>query len=86
VQQALTNAIRHSNATTIAVHLTRSADALSLRVEDDGDGFDPATVSSDRFGLLGMRERARLLGGTLMVESAPAQGTVIDVRIPLNDS
>jgi two-component system NarL family sensor kinase len=83
VQQALTNAVGHSNATTIAIHLTPSDDVLSLRVEDDGDGFDPATISTDRFGVLGMRERARLLGGTLVIESAPGHGTIIDVRIPM---
>jgi signal transduction histidine kinase len=51
-------------------------------VEDDGTGFDPAAVPSGRFGLVGMSERARLLGGTLRLESSPGAGTVIDVTVP----
>ena len=55
---------------------------VRLRVEDDGAGFDPAAVPSGRFGLVGMSERARLLGGTLRLESSPGGGTVVDVTIP----
>jgi len=54
-----------------------------LRIEDDGIGFDPASVQQDRFGLIGMSERARLLGGTLTVESTPRRGTAIDIIVPL---
>jgi two-component system NarL family sensor kinase len=82
-QQALANAVRHAQAETIVVRLTRDLDGVRLRIEDDGIGFDPAAVPSDRFGLVGMRERARLLGGTLVVESAPDAGTVIDVLVPV---
>ena len=82
-QQALANAVRHARAETIVVRLTRDLDGVRLRIEDDGIGFDPAAVPSDRFGLVGMRERARLLGGTLVVESAPDAGTVIDVLVPV---
>jgi two-component system NarL family sensor kinase len=82
-QQALANAERHARAREVVVRLTRAADAVHLRIEDDGAGFDPAEVPSDRFGLVGMRERARLLGGSLVVESAPDAGTVIDVVVPV---
>ena len=85
-QQAITNAARHAGARNVRVRLTRDASGLRLRVEDDGTGFDPAHVPADRFGLLGMRERARLLGGTLVVESAPDAGTAIDVSIPFRDA
>ena len=85
-QQAVTNAVRHAGARNVCVRLTRDASGLHLRVEDDGVGFDPAHVPVDRFGLVGMRERARLLGGTLVVESAPDAGTAIDVNIPLRDA
>jgi two-component system, NarL family, sensor kinase len=81
-QQAVANAIRHSNAHRVVVRLTHHADDVSLRVEDDGAGFDPSAVPADRFGLVGMRERARLLGGTLTVESTPGEGSAVDVRIP----
>jgi two-component system NarL family sensor kinase len=82
-QQAVANAIRHARAAHVVIRLTRSADDVGLRVEDDGDGFDPPAVAGDRFGLVGMRERARLLGGRLVVESAPGAGTAIDVRVPI---
>jgi len=82
-QQAVLNAVRHAQARRITVSLARRERELSLRVEDDGTGFEPTEVPSDRFGLVGMRERARLLGGSLTVESAPDAGTAIEVRIPV---
>jgi two-component system NarL family sensor kinase len=81
-QQAVANAMRHAGAGRIAVRLTHEDGALRLRIEDDGRGFAAGSVPTDRFGLVGMRERARLLGGTLVVESALDAGTVIDVRVP----
>ena len=81
-QQAVVNAMRHADARRIVVRLTRSAADIRLRIEDDGTGFEPTEVPSDRFGLVGMRERARLLGGTLTVESGPDAGTAIDVVVP----
>jgi len=81
-QQAVVNAMRHADARRIVVHLTRFENAVRLRIEDDGTGFEPTDVPSDRFGLVGMRERARLLGGTLTVESGPDAGTAIEVVVP----
>jgi len=81
-QQAVVNAVRHAAARRIIVRLTRSGSAVRLRVEDDGTGFEPTEVPSDRFGLVGMRERARLLGGILTVESGPDAGTAIEVAVP----
>jgi two-component system, NarL family, sensor kinase len=83
-QQALANAVQHAAARRIVLRLTRNHDALRLRVEDDGAGFDPAQVPGDRFGLVGMRERAHLLGGTLTVECAPDAGTTIEVQVPVD--
>ena len=80
-----TNAVRHASARHISVRLTQAADSVTLRIEDDGDGFDAGAVPADRFGLVGMRERARLLGGTLVIESTPGEGTAIDVRLPVPD-
>ncbi len=82
-QQAVVNATRHARARQISVRLTRSDEEIRLRVEDDGTGFEPTEVPGDRFGLVGMRERARLLGGSLTVESVPDAGTAIEVRVPL---
>lgn len=86
-QQAVANAVQHARAHRVVLRLTRDDDSrVTLRVEDDGAGFDPSGVSADRFGLAGMRERARLLGGTLIVESAPGQGTAIIASIPIAGS
>jgi two-component system NarL family sensor kinase len=82
-QQAVVNAMRHADARRIIVRLMRSERAVRLRVEDDGTGFEPTQVPSDRFGLVGMRERARLLGGALTVESGPDAGTAIEVVVPM---
>jgi two-component system NarL family sensor kinase len=82
-QQALANAATHASPQRIAVLLAHRDDDVLLRVEDDGVGFDPAAVGQGRFGIVGMNERARLLGGTLWLDSAPGEGTVIEVRAPV---
>jgi two-component system, NarL family, sensor kinase len=56
---------------------------VRMRITDDGAGFDPSRVPPGRFGLIGASERARLLGGSLRVESAPGAGTTIEVRVPI---
>src|SRR6478752_1568255 len=82
-QQAVANLVGHARAGSALVRLIREPGRVRLRIEDDGAGFDPSAVPTGRFGLVGMRERARLLGGTLTVESAPGAGTAIDVTVPL---
>jgi two-component system NarL family sensor kinase len=81
-QQAVANAVRHASARVVTLRLTQRPDHVTLRVEDDGAGFDSATIPAGRFGLVGMRERAHLVGGTLVVESSPGVGTTVAVRIP----
>ncbi|MEN8506061.1 MULTISPECIES: histidine kinase [Paraburkholderia] len=84
VQASLTNVLRHAGASRADVTLTSTATALDLCVSDDGRGFDPATAySGNSYGLLGMRERARLIGGSMTIDSAPGTGTAISLRIPL---
>jgi two-component system, NarL family, sensor kinase len=85
-QQAVDNAVQHSGAHRVVIRLVYGVGDVSLRVEDDGAGFDPASVPPDRFGLVGMRERAKLLGGTLLVESTPGEGSAIEVRLPRRPS
>jgi signal transduction histidine kinase len=85
-QEALTNVTRHANAKRVSVLLERRPDHVSLIVEDDGGGFDAgiqATAARGKLGLLGMRERATLAGGTLEIESTPGAGTTVFVRVPL---
>ena len=82
LQESLNNAAKHSQASVIRVLLQGSAEDLVLVVEDDGKGFDPKRLEDENsrrmgMGLLGMRERAELFGGTLSIDSAPGKGTVI---------
>jgi PAS domain S-box-containing protein len=81
-QEALNNAAKYSRARRVEVILERRADSILLIVEDDGIGFDAeGDAIGHGFGLVGMRERAALVGGSLEIESAPGQGTTVLVRI-----
>src|ERR1017187_7984748 len=85
-QEALNNVTRHANAKRVSVLLERRPDHVSLIVEDDGGGFDAgnqASAAQGKLGLLGMRERVTLAGGTLEIESTPGAGTTVFVRVPL---
>jgi signal transduction histidine kinase len=81
VQEAFTNARKHSGAGAISARVDDRDGAVSIVVRDEGDGFDPAT-RSEGFGLVGMSERVESLDGTLTVESSPGQGTTVSVRLP----
>jgi len=82
-QEALTNITRHAAAKHVGLHLAILPDRVQLIVQDDGRGFDLSQTWSDRYGLIGMNERARLLGGQLDVQSSPGAGTRIQVMVPL---
>jgi PAS domain S-box-containing protein len=83
VQEALNNTHKHANAKSVEVMLEKRGDLIVLIIEDDGKGFDVKKKAnlSKRLGLIGMRERATLIGGTMEIESAPGQGTTIYIRI-----
>lgn len=83
VQEALTNVVRHSDAEHLTVRYTATPEQVSLLIEDDGKGFNTDEIPKGRFGLVGMNERARLLGGCLRVDSQPGGGTVLEIDIPL---
>ncbi|MEP0805105.1 MAG: HAMP domain-containing protein [Chloroflexota bacterium] len=84
VQEALTNIARHAQAKSASILVEKRGGSVRAIVEDDGVGFDPAAQRGERhLGLLGMRERAELLGGTLTIESAPQSGTSVFIEIPL---
>ena len=84
VQEAVTNVLRHARASTLQVALAFEPGRVTVSVRDDGRGFDPAAraIRSRRLGLTSMRERARALGGSLSVESAPGKGTTVRVEVP----
>jgi two-component system, NarL family, sensor kinase len=82
-QEALTNVVRHAAARKLTMHLTMLPEQVRLSIEDDGRGFEPAKIAKGRFGLIGLNERARLLGGQLKLHSSPGAGTRLDVTIPL---
>lgn len=89
LQEALTNVVRHSGAGRVSVVLEATNEELRLIVEDDGHGFDATGGSADlalgigHLGLIGIRERLALAGGTLELESSPQGGTTVYSRIPL---
>jgi PAS domain S-box-containing protein len=85
-QEALNNVLKHAQASTVRLDLTLvAADRVALRVQDNGKGFNTRQRHrQDAFGLQGMAERVRALGGTLRIESPPGGGTAIEVTLPLS--
>lgn len=83
VQETLANARRHSRSSRAMVELHLADDGICLTVQDWGTGFDVASIREGRFGLQGVRERARLLGGSAEVTSVAGEGTTIRVRLPM---
>jgi len=81
-EQSLANVRQHAHAKEVAVTLRCTKSAATLTIADDGAGFDPRRIADDRHGVRGMRERARLAGGTLRIASAPGKGTRVIVRVP----
>jgi two-component system NarL family sensor kinase len=84
-QEAITNALRHSGAACVTIRLDAEPDRVRLTIQDAGTGFKLGDVETGRFGLVGMKERARLLGGELQMASAPGSGTRVHVIVPLID-
>jgi signal transduction histidine kinase len=82
VQEALNNVAKHAAATRVELWVRSDAERLEVRVTDDGRGFDP-TEAHGGFGLIGMRERAELVGGELQIESRPGTGTKVIASVPL---
>ncbi|MBA1201717.1 PAS domain S-box protein [Pseudomonas capeferrum] len=83
LQEALTNVMRHAQAHTVQIELVRLGDRLQMTVIDDGLGFTPEQARPTSFGLVGLRERVLMLGGTLTLDSEPGEGTSLSVAIPL---
>ena len=83
-QEALTNVVRHANASRVRVTLKEERNRIVLRIKDNGKGIDEGHISDLRsFGLLSMKERARYWGGQVEIEGTPGKGTLVLVKIPL---
>lgn len=83
-QEAVTNALKHADPSTLEIVVAYDGDRLSLRVHDDGRGFDDSgqvEAKPGHFGLVGMRERARKIAARLAIESVPGRGTTVEVKV-----
>lgn len=83
-QEAITNVVQHARATMLTVDFAATPQMVQLSVADDGQGFDPQAFADGRYGLRGMVERAKLLGGQINIDSRPGAGTHVAVQVPLN--
>ncbi|MGH3015430.1 MAG: GAF domain-containing sensor histidine kinase, partial [Gaiellaceae bacterium] len=83
VQEALTNIVKHAEASRVSILLTRKDGSALAVVEDDGLGFDPGAARDEGLGLVGMRERVALVGGRLRIESAMGAGATLVAEVPL---
>lgn len=83
IREAITNAIRHAEPQCIRLKVTQSPEWIEFHIEDDGIGFDVETLSpmGPHYGVIGMRERAAMIGGTLLLESRPDAGTTVALRL-----
>ena len=84
VQEALTNVIRHANATAVTIALVLDGQALRLQILDNGTA--PAAPITAGSGIIGMTERARLLGGMLIAQAQPGGGFVVNATLPLEET
>jgi two-component system sensor histidine kinase DegS len=78
----MNNALKHASPTAVRIEVAESDRSVTLRISDDGIGFDPSAVT-ERFGLVGMRERVEIANGELRVESKPGEGTVVVADLPV---
>ena len=85
LRELLANACSHSGSTTVCLKVARSKDRLRLEVKDQGIGFDPKNVRGRAFGLQEVQQRARLLDGDVVVDSAPGKGARVVVTFPIDD-
>lgn len=86
VQEGVNNARQHSGGGHVWVNITQQWTYIYISIRDDGCGFDPKVTKKRRYGLQGIHERARLLGGSEIIDSAPGRGTEIRVTLPISDA
>ena len=84
VSEGLANVARHARAAQVWVALGMANGRLHISIRDDGIGFDPGQIAAGHYGLIGLRERARLAGGVLDINSEPGQGTTLRLELPID--
>lgn len=82
-QEAIANVVQHADAHEVALELVVTPEQVQLTISDDGHGFDPQNIPAGRYGLVGLNERAKLLGGNLRLESGMGMGTRVEVIVPM---
>jgi signal transduction histidine kinase len=83
LQESLTNVMRHANATRVTITLEQETDYYFMEIKDNGKGIQAGDLDkSDSFGVLGMKERAHLFGGSVSIHGEPGKGTTVTVKIP----
>jgi signal transduction histidine kinase/ligand-binding sensor domain-containing protein len=90
IQESVNNIVRHANASEASLEMKRDQREITMRIRDNGNGFTPASPAGTEagrggFGLTGLAERVRMLGGTCVVDSAPGRGTMITIRLIVPD-
>ena len=85
MQEALNNVVKHADAEHASVAVRTDDGTVAIEVRDDGAGFDPSAPGAGR-GLLGMRERVEMLGGTIEIDSRPGEGTTVSSSLPLRSA
>lgn len=85
VREALSNAVRHAAPKSIRLHFNFGRRELTMKVTDDGRGFNPAALANGHYGIIGMRERIQNLGGRFILDSRPGSGTRVEAAIPLSE-
>jgi NarL family two-component system sensor histidine kinase YdfH len=83
VAEALTNIANHANAQNVKINLRIKAESLCVTIQDDGQGFDVSAIPSGHYGILGIKERVRLVNGSLDIQSGNGKGTTLKIEIPL---
>jgi len=86
LQEALNNVARHSGTQRVEIKIAATESDLEASIHDFGAGFDPDGQKPNRYGLAGIRQRAKLAGGSATIDSAPGQGTTVSIRLPLKPS
>ncbi len=84
--EALSNILRYARAKLVKINLSEINGKITISIQDDGIGFDPKQVKEGHYGIIGMRERAKLSGGTFILKSKAGRGTSIEVVLPIEKS